>query len=69
VRRKREAEPALPEELARFVACEWPAAENAWEAVWLWTAARLQWVKAHPGGPLGDVVDVLRAGVAARRRL
>jgi hypothetical protein len=52
--------------LVRFVADEW--ADSTQEAFDLWRGARLEYVKAHPGGALGDVVDVLRGTVAVAGR-
>lgn len=57
--------PGAPERLLRLVPAEWPGpAAEAWR---LWEAARLEFVGEHPGGPLGDVVDVLREHVRCRR--
>jgi hypothetical protein len=67
VRRRLAAVEAAPEVLVRFVADEW--ADSTQEAFDLWRKARLEYVKAHPGGALGDVLDVLRGTVAARRKV
>jgi hypothetical protein len=50
---------APPPGLVSFDADEWPAGEW-WQSLELWGQARLEWVKAHPGSPLGSALDVLR---------
>ena len=44
-----------PEKLLRFDPDEWPAGEW-WQSLELWGQARMEWVKAHPGSPVGDRV-------------
>jgi hypothetical protein len=51
-------------ELLSFDPNEWPAGEW-WQSCELWGRACMEWVKAHPGSPLGTALDVLRA----KRRL
>jgi hypothetical protein len=41
----------------------------AWDSLEAWTTARREWVKAHPGGPLGNMLDVLRGDRATRKEL
>ena len=48
-----------PPELMIFDRDEWPAGEW-WQSCELWGRARMAWVKAHPGSPLGTALDVLR---------
>ena len=48
-----------PLELMVFDRDEWPAGEW-WQPCELWGRARMAWVKAHPGSPLGSALDVLR---------
>ena len=48
-----------PPELLCFDPDEWPAGEW-WQSCGLWGRARMAWVKAHPGSPLGTALDVLR---------
>ena len=50
---------APPSELVSFDPDEWPAGEW-WQSLELWGQARMEWVKAHPGSPLGTALDVLR---------
>jgi hypothetical protein len=50
---------APPPELVSFDPDEWPAGEW-WQSLELWGQARMAWVKAHPGSPLGTALDVLR---------
>jgi hypothetical protein len=57
----------VPETLVRFVPSEWPG--ELWDGYQEWKAARREWAAAHPDSVLGDVVDQLRAELAARRRL
>ena len=40
-----------------------------WESFEAWCAARREWVKAHPGSPLGNMLDVLRGDRKARAEL
>jgi hypothetical protein len=42
-----------PPELFVFDAADWDSFES-------WCAARRDWVKAHPGSPLGSMLDVLK---------
>jgi hypothetical protein len=55
---------APPPELLVFDPDEWPA-DQWWQSCELWGAARMAFVKAHPGSSLGSALDVLRA----KRRL
>ena len=55
---------APPPELLTFQVEEWPATEW-WQSCELWGQACMDWVKTHPGTPLGTALDVLRA----KRRL
>jgi hypothetical protein len=53
---------AVPEELARFVAAEWPGADPIGQ----WRDAALAWLREDPGrslpfGEHGDSIDVIRA--------
>ena len=50
---------APPPELVFFDPDEWPAGEW-WQSCELWGAARMAFVKAHPGTELGSALDVLR---------
>jgi hypothetical protein len=50
---------APPPGLVSFDPDEWPAGEW-WQSLELWGQARMAWVKAHPGSPLGTALDVLR---------
>jgi hypothetical protein len=50
-----------PPELFTFDPADWPA-----ESFELWQAARRDWVKAHPGSPLGNMLDLLRGERKAR---
>ncbi len=50
---------APPPELVSFDPDEWPAGEWC-QSLELWGHARMGWVKAHPGSPLGTALDVLR---------
>ena len=50
---------APPPELVSFDPDEWPAGEW-WQSLELWGQARMEWVKAHPGSPVGTALDVLR---------
>jgi hypothetical protein len=62
-RRDRQRNAGIPEELARFVASEWPGA-CLHEQVRAWSVACQEWLdepgRALPFGEHGDVVDVLR---------
>jgi hypothetical protein len=40
-----------------------------WDSLEAWTTARRDWVKAHPGSPLGTMLDVLRGDRATRKQL
>ena len=57
--RRRPLTVAPPPELVSFDPDEWPAGEW-WQSLELWSQARMEWVKAHPGSPLGTALDVLR---------
>jgi hypothetical protein len=48
-----------PPELLVFDPDEWPA-EQWWQSLELWTAARREFVKQHPGSALGNMLTVLR---------
>jgi hypothetical protein len=48
-----------PPELLAFDPGEWLAGEW-WQSLELWTAARREFVKAHPGSALGNMLAVLR---------
>jgi hypothetical protein len=58
---KRTDPSAVPEELARYVASEWPSDDPVGD----WRAAALAWLREDPGrrlplGQYGDSVDVIR---------
>jgi hypothetical protein len=40
-----------------------------WDSLEAWCDARRTWVKAHPGSPLGTMLDVLRGDRATRKEL
>ena len=40
-----------------------------WASLEAWCAARRDWVKTHPGSPLGSMLDVLRGDRATRKEL
>jgi hypothetical protein len=68
-RRRRELGPAVPEQLARFVASEWPADDpvQAWkEACALWLAEDSE-REPHPGRTVAE--DRWFLAGASRRRL
>jgi hypothetical protein len=48
-----------PPELLSFDPDEWPA-EQWWQSCELWGAARMAFVKQHPGSELGSPLTVLR---------
>jgi len=48
-----------PPELLEFDPVEWPA-EQWWQSCELWGAARMAFVKQHPGSELGSPLTVLR---------
>jgi hypothetical protein len=48
-----------PPELLAFDPDEWPA-DEWWQSLELWTAARREFVKQHPGSALGNMLAVLR---------
>jgi hypothetical protein len=62
VRRRPPVSVTPPPELFVYNAADW----DSFEA---WCAARREWVKAHPGSPLGTMLDVLRGDREARKDL
>ena len=54
--RRRPASPGVPEQLARFVASEWPDAKCPHRALWMWQEACADWLaddsdrEPRPGG-------------------
>jgi len=57
--------PPVPERLARFAASEWPDDDG----LSCWLRARLDFVKEHPGTPLGDEYDAFAEAHRLRREL
>ena len=57
---------AVPESLCRFIAAEWPGAEDPFRA---WSSARLEFAKEHDDTVIGDPVDVMRKNYQTKRRL
>jgi hypothetical protein len=48
-----------PPELLSFDPEAWPA-DQWWQSLELWGAARMAWVRAHPGSEIGSALTVLR---------
>jgi hypothetical protein len=56
-----------PPELLEFRGDDWIGDDVS--PYWAWLMARFVWAKAHPGSPVGSVLDVLRERRAYRRGL
>jgi hypothetical protein len=67
--RRRQAPVTAPDELVVFDPVEWLSAEAmTWaKAFRRWQLARHAWVKEHPDGDLGDLLDCLREEVRMKR--
>jgi hypothetical protein len=72
-RKARSRHGGIPEQLARFVAAEWPDAACIHEALSAWSDACLAWVREHPDslpfGQYGDIIDVLFASEVYSREM
>jgi len=70
---RRRVSTGVPEQLARFVAAEWPGADCIHAALEDWTAAALAWAGEHrdcmPFGEYGDCIDVLREARRYREQM
>lgn len=66
--RRRPLQMAVPEELARFVASEWPQPGVA-RAFAAWCKARIAFATEYPDAALGDEFDAIAANRQTRLRM